>query len=77
MCTLGIAQQSVLTTNIRDCVCDVTEHQGFFSGNEGIHNVVLAACCERLLPKYVDLTCSVLSRTKVIKNMQGLPVLNM
>ena len=38
----------VYTKNIRDW--DITEEKGFPSGNGGFRDLVLAACCERLLP---------------------------
>ena len=50
MFTLGIAQQFVLTKRIRGW--NITEQQGFPSGNEKIRNMVFAACCERLLASY-------------------------
>ena len=53
---VGIAQHSALTKNIRDM--DITEPKGFPSGDEGIRDLVLAACRGRLLPNYVNLNYS-------------------
>ena len=64
MFTLGIARQFVLTSNIRDW--DVIEQNRFPFGNKGIRDLAPPACCERLLPNYVDLNYSTSSRTKVV-----------
>ena len=65
---MGITQQSVLTKTIRDW--DIAEPNEFPSGIKGIRDLVLAACCKRLLPSYVNLKYSTSSRTMVkAKNM--------
>ena len=63
---LGRAQHSALTKNIRDW--DITAIR-FPSSSEGIRNVVLAPCCERLLSNYLDFNCSTSSRTMAIKKI--------
>ena len=49
-----------MTKNIR--YWDITEHNGFSSGNEGIRDLVLAACCEGLMPNYVMLICTFVNK---------------
>ena len=68
MLTLLIAQQSVLTKNVRNW--GITELQGFPSGSEAIRNVLIAACCGFLLSNYVDLN-STSSRTQMVETSVG------
>ena len=71
MFTLEIAQQSVLTKIYWGL--GHTNQKEFPSGNEGIRDLVVAACwkvyCQQ--PNYVDMNCRTSDRTKVIEKSAG------